>query len=118
MFFKHTPFKSTFNLPDLTDRFLEGNGTGYIEAGLPNITGEIATRPYSSNSYSGAITYGNRAFIHQKGGGGPDTIPVSVSGTGTNADLTSLDASRSSSIYGNSSTVQPATCKCNFVIKY
>lgn len=29
-----------------------------------------------------------------------------------------FDASRSSFIYGKSSTVQPATCKCYFVIKY
>ena len=29
-----------------------------------------------------------------------------------------IDASRSSSVYGNSTTVQPATCKCYFCIKY
>ena len=28
-------------MPDLNNRFLEGNGTGYIEAGLPNITGNF-----------------------------------------------------------------------------
>lgn len=34
---------TSFNLPDLRDRFLEGAGTNalaaYLEAGLPNITG-------------------------------------------------------------------------------
>ena len=40
---------STFNLPNLTDRFLEGNEYGYIEAGLPDIQGGIRTNEFGWN---------------------------------------------------------------------
>lgn len=104
---------STFNLPDLSDRFLEGNGFGYIEAGLPNITGQFGVVSTNSthvvmDDYSGSF-YGN--------GYAANYASMSGSATGTGA-RTKFDASRSSSIYGQSSTVQPATCKCYFMIKY
>ena len=94
-------------MPNLTDRFLEGNGTGYIEAGLPNITGTIYGEPNTGIAYtsSGALYLENSATTS---GGSSSGYYSAVK----------IDASRSSSIYGNSTTVQPATCKCNFVIKY
>lgn len=78
-----------------------GNGTGYLEAGLPNITGNTG---YIAGYPSGAFYSG-----------------VSYHTGGLQGDLNSgvaFDASRSSSIYGNSTTVQPATCKTYFIIKY
>lgn len=108
---------TTFNIPDLSNKFLEGNGTGFVSAGLPNITGGL---------------YNSSATIQDIGlddGFGSGAISV-VTDTNSRAAGTNttgyrnynygwdLDASRSSSIYGNSNTVQPAACKCYFIIKY
>lgn len=87
----------------MTNRFLEGNGSGYIEAGLPNITGNITTPQ---------VTAATGAFASSATGN-----YWNVTTAGGNKDI-SFDASWSNSIYGNSTTVQPATCKCHFVIKY
>lgn len=70
-------------------------------AGLPNITGTFGTVS------SGASPSTSGAFTNSKTGN---------SSPGTSGNSTwqsySFDASRSSSIYGNSSTVQPQTVKC------
>lgn len=102
---------STFNIPNLTDRFLEGNGTGYIEVGLPNITGTINS---SSNSVYGGTSTGalKSSTSYSWCAGTQGTWQGNYSATLT------LNASNSSSIYGNSSTVQPAACKCYFCIKF
>lgn len=94
-------------MPDLTNRFLEGNGYGYVEAGLPNITGEIKETGNMWNSTTGCFELNTKAANH--------THYTSTSSTPRGFNM---DASRSSSIYGNSETVQPATCKCNFCIKF
>lgn len=75
---------------------------------MPNITGTFNATglDWASSGTSGAF--------HFNISGGNNSI---VSGS-TSEKLASFDASRSSSIYGNSLTVQPATCKCNFIIKY
>ena len=95
----------TFNLPNLTDRFLEGNGSGYIEAGLPNITGDPFTGGDGTFKPSGAFYKGSAKNIKQMY---------------TNATREALyfDASLVSSIYGKSTTVQPPACKCYFCIKF
>lgn len=79
------------------------SGVGnYVEAGLPNITGTfyrnafIGSSGASQNSISGAFTSTNANGYHA-GGGGLDN----------SAGVITLNASRSSSIYGNSDTVQP-----------
>lgn len=95
---------TTFNIPDLSNRFLEGNGTGFVSAGLPNITGTFSMKGYETSNVTGAF---RRSGDSGPGSGG--------AGTGT---LYSFDASRSSGLYGASSTVQPAACKCYFIIKY
>ena len=101
-------------MPDLTNRFLEGNGTGYIETGLPNITGTFgnswATDRGIFEKFAGAF-YSNTkpGYLTNIAKSSASDNPSSVVG---------FNASRSSSIYGNSNTVQPATCKCYFVIKY
>ena len=97
---------STFNIPNLTDRFLEGNGYGYIEAGLPDITGYFDAAVW--NGYESGIFKKTNSELHSRGS------------SGANLTFFTYDvrASYSNSIYGQSSTVQPATCKCYFVIKY
>ena len=54
--------KATFNLPDLANRFLEGNGYGYVEAGLPNITGTVGSMCDAGNSRdSGALSWASNS---------------------------------------------------------
>ena len=98
-------------MPDLTDRFLEGNGSGYIEAGLPNITGEFGS--YATNAIAesnelmqGAFNTSNKSYGRAFSAINGTTYPIT------------FNASRSNSIYGNSTTVQPSTCKAYFIIKY
>lgn len=106
---------TTFNLPNLDSRFVEGtvraNNVGTTKkAGLPNITGKvkIGNYPLLTSEHKGAFfgtDYGN-ADNH-----GQDSIP--------NVPTTfSIDASRSSAVYGRSSTVQPASLCLLHCIKY
>lgn len=96
---------TTFNIPNLVNQFPEGNGQGYEDAGLPNITGSL----YILNYYgvSGAFAYN-----------AGELAPINGQSALINMQNASFDASRSSSIYGNSTTVQPAACRVNFIIKY
>lgn len=102
---------TTFNLPLLTDsRFIEGNNTSGIqhEAGLPNITGtlnSIMCNIWYEAIRSGAITFKITASCVNSG----DTLR---SGTFT------FDASKSNSIYGASTTVQPQSLTLRPLIKY
>lgn len=85
-----------------TDRALWGgngtNGGTTIAAGLPNITGTVDTGTGHGNS-SGAF-YQSRSYTYA--GAYANTNYVST-----------FDASRSSSIYGNSTTVQPPAYRVN-----
>lgn len=77
------------------------------EAGLPNITGEI-TSPRSEvpmGSGSGAFYSSNSGTTYA--GGSSYSLPRTVN----------FDASRSSSVYGNSDTVQPDAYVSNFWIR-
>ena len=76
------------------------------EAGLPNIIGTSTVRPYSNNAYTGVIADAWDAFAISKGGASWNENGSSYSSTGK-ADVFSFNASRYSSIYGNSTTVQP-----------
>lgn len=100
---------TTFNLPNTVARFLEGGisaGT-YYEAGLPNITGHFSTAmEWSQARYDGAFRRDNQ------NGSGPEGSAFS------NSQLISFDASRSSAIYGASTTVQPPAMTAIYCIKY
>ena len=101
---------TTFNLPNYTDRVAQGLGTGYLNAGLPQIYGEVANVLFDSwniNNTIGCIQYASGSDGGNGGGGYPR-----ASGT------INFYASRSSSIYGASSTVQPASVKTYWIIKY
>lgn len=107
---------TTFNLPDLTDRFLEGSSTAgnYIEAGLPNID---STYVFFSSQKIGSSDKGNspwellRANMFQQ-------LSQSWQDVFSTSYWLRFDASRGCSIYGNSDTVQPLAVTTNFVIKY
>ena len=98
---------TTFNLPNTVARFLEGGiGAGtYYEAGLPNITGNISA---FKSSISGAFVGSNNTNRYDGWNDNEDEYAVS----------TSFDASRSSTIYGASTTVQPPAMTVIYCIKY
>lgn len=102
--------EDNFVLPDFRGRAIWGtssdDGFGYIEAGLPNISGTFSavlrSGAWGCFSYSGSAT-------DQIGDGG---INVNY------AAITTLNASASSSIYGKSSTVQPPAIKTRVKTRY
>lgn len=98
---------TTFNLPNTVARFLEGGiGAGtYYKAGLPNITGNISAFRVS---ISGAFKGSNNTNRYDGWNDNEDEYAVS----------TSFDASRSNSIYGASTTVQPPAMTVIYCIKY
>ena len=100
---------STVTLPNLDERFIEGTTTTSdvgkkLEAGLPNITG-----------------YGNLA--HGWGGDGwagafyIDGKTQGPGGSAANGVNFYMDASRASSLYGASTTVQPSALRLLACIK-
>lgn len=107
---------TTFNLPNLTDKFIQGSDTaGTIKsAGLPNIEGAFgairaasATGPgLKAGAFSGTESSAN-SIKFQNG--------TYYESGAFNADF---KASNSNSIYGNSSTVQPPALTMRYIIKY
>lgn len=101
--------ETTFNLPDFRNRTIWGaEDFGYIEAGLPNITGSFYALQFTSIPQpTGCFSYGtnqnNQGFDH---------------GNSQGSQFFSIDASRSSSIYGNSTTVQPPSVKVRVKTRY
>jgi len=103
---------TTFNLPTSEDLVLQGASTTnpvgtYLQAGLPNITGTAYTPIYNgSQTWEGVFQ--SEAGSTEGGAGGIATRPRNHT----------FDASRSSAIYGNSTTVQPPAACVRFMIKY
>lgn len=91
---------TTFNLPNLANRFVEGTtsigsvGT-FKSAGLPNITGQIGQDDYQAADIDGSF-YVKSIQGSTKSGGANDR-----------RRQTGFLASRSSSVFGSSSGVQP-----------
>ncbi len=109
--FVYNSSANTIRLPKITG-FIEGtvdtNALGdLVDAGLPNITGSFngLLQAESDAGSSGAFTHTLEA-----GGEGGDR------NGSPEKQVTHLDASRSSSIYGNSSTVQPQAIKVFYYI--
>lgn len=105
--------ENTFDLPHIIGKYPQGDTTAgqTKEAGLPNITGYLRTRELSSGT---SLFYAGGAFSDTVDG----TLAVAQKGTGTGgAHDISLNASLSSSIYGNSDTVTPPTLTVRWIIK-
>jgi microcystin-dependent protein len=107
---------TTFNLPNLTDKFIEGSATaGTVKnAGLPNITGGVVVSGYGGNG----AEQSNGAF---KGNLTKNCFTIFEDSTSANKQRfydTSFNASMSSAIYGNSTTVQPPALTMQYIIKY
>lgn len=104
--------KST--VPDYTNRFLEGSTTPgtTLEAGLPNITGKFSSYelggyhdPKQMNYFTGAFGVTGEHFFR----GSQEAADY--------APVFDFDASRCSTIYGNSNTVQPPATTVRYLIK-
>lgn len=101
---------TTFYLPNLSGRFLEGTTStssvgSYYSAGLPNITGSFTSHGNTgSMQTTGAFTNGGTG-VHSNSGGASDGRHVY------------MNASYSSSLFGGSSSVQPSAMAALVLIK-
>ena len=109
---------TTFNLPNLIDKFIQGSNTaGTIKtAGLPNITGTLTSRGFV-NSGNWAIQSGSGAFSRTSTASSDYMCTGQTTNSPVSATYT-FNASNSSSVYGNSSTVQPPALTLKYIIKY
>lgn len=107
---------TTFNLPNLTDKFIQGSGTaGTVKsAGLPNINAtwnsvfETANTGYKAGD-SGAVSTSDSTRGYDM------EVPNYA---GSDYVKRTFNASRSNPIYGNSTTVQPPALTMRMYIKY
>jgi hypothetical protein len=97
-------------------RVLQGVTSGQtagttVEAGLPDITGNISL--FAHDDWS------NGAFYYDKSNwwNSDAWFPFSMSGTRSPAGAFAFKASRSSNIYGNSTTVQPPAYLVHFWVR-
>lgn len=103
---------TTFALPDLTDRFIQGSTTvgTVLAAGLPNITGTTLYGTGKADLVTGAFS---RSGYILEG----KTYTTSELSTDIISSST-FNASNSNSIYGASNTVQPPALTMLYCIKY
>nr|DAJ43570.1 MAG TPA: tail fiber protein [Bacteriophage sp.] len=117
---------TTFNLPNLKGRYIEGQNeaqTGTVwEAGLPNITGGLCSQMFSNKN---DITEGLKDNLDHWSGAlnthvwSSDTSYVSMSSGGNHyGGQARFDASKSNPIYGKATTVQPPAVTMRYIIKY
>lgn len=110
---------TTFHLPDLTDRVVQGSATAgtALAAGLPNITGYFQQPNKDIGMWE---IYGSMSGAFSSQGGTAITKALSkfdYTSSGSSVGV-NIDASRSSSIYGKSMTVQPPALTMIYCIKY
>ena len=102
---------TTFNLPNLIGRYIEGEVTAgiYNQAGLPNIEGAL-----NNTVYTAGDSRAKGAFYSF------DALPgIAASGPGVIGPWhVGFSAQRFNSIYGNSTTVQPPAVTMRYCIKY
>lgn len=96
-----------FNLPNLHHRFIEGTTTlsevgSYVEAGLPNILGTVSGIKFQkADPSTGAFEGDGIQFVEGINNSNPSQNQM------YSWSRPNFSAARSSSIYGNSSTVHP-----------
>lgn len=104
---------TTFNLPNAANRFIMGDSISgvYIDAGLPNITGDISSVTDGTKSYpttTGCFGSEQKGNAFQSGTNGYHLVKSRIY----------FGANRSNSIYGNSHTVMPPSITMRYYIKY
>ncbi len=102
---------TTFNLPDCRNRVFWGAADfGYISAGLPNITGELAANDIGDNvtnpTFKGALYARKNNSLRDSANGKAGGLKLFI------------DASLSNPIYGASTTVQPPAIKARFKTRF
>lgn len=107
---------TTFTLPNLIDRFLEGSSAAgqYRDAGLPNITGSFDIRGWKN----GTMVHNNTGAMGYTATVGDAANTAEGAATMRQEDRIKFDASRSNNIYGNATTVQPPAVTMRYIIKY
>lgn len=114
---------TTFNLPNLTDKFIEGSATAGTEkaAGLPEISGSLSIRSATgSDTFVNLFTpatsalYGNEPETWA----GDHSVLQAVSTNPASIQQVNLSAQRNNAIYGGSNTVQPPALTMRYIIKY
>ena len=108
---------TTFTLPNLIDRFLEGSSAAgnYYSAGLPNLTGTVVD---IYGNYNLGIAVNGNSFKGTRSG-----YRESVKNGGSewqeqDYDGFSFNASWANTIYGSSDTVQPPALTIRYIVKY
>lgn len=103
--FVYDSVNNTVRLPKITgftESTIDVTKVGdLVEAGLPNITGQVGTSDNAGYYPNGAF-YQSASSGHGNGSGGSITV--------------SMDASLSNPIYGNSTTVQPQSIKVLYYV--
>lgn len=101
---------TTFEVPNLVEKFIEGteNSVGQtLDAGLPNITAR-----WNHSSGFNSFSSNNGAIKVET-----SYSPATGAGGGWRNENIDFSASRSSSVYGKSNTVQPPAVKMLLIIK-
>lgn len=107
-------------LPNPNGRFLQAttatNAGTTVEAGLPNITGGSSNggiqAQVSNSSYSESVTKAIGVTLYSSA-----AAWEGKTSSGYGRGWLNFDASRSSSVYGRSSTVQPPAYRVKYYIK-
>ena len=107
---------TTFNLPDLQHRVLEGTNTPSevaqkVEAGLPDITGSKLFWGFPVNSN------GNFGAFGCDGDSGHPILATNVDQTTAAHAYLIFSAKKSTALYGQSHTVQPSSLRLMPIIK-
>lgn len=107
---------TTFTLPNLDDRFIEGTTDTakvgqYLEAGLPNITGSSSRTTDQGLLASSAAVQGAFHLASEF------SYPSGVQPSSGKTIRLGFDASLSSSVYGASQTIQPSSIRFLACIK-
>lgn len=104
---------TTFTLPNYVGRTIQGASTDAVgtvlNAGLPNFSGEFWAYTVGWSNASGTGPFYNI---------GAAGTPGNRGGEGGNACTWGFNPARVSSVYGNSTTVQPPAITANVFIKY
>lgn len=115
---------TTFNLPNLTDKFIQGSNTaGTVKsAGLPNIEGKVMIRTGVKEECETIAGYQKGALkgVTRENGNDVWWNGLADAENTSKYPLDSLyfDASKSNAIYGKSTTVQPPALTMRYIIKY
>ena len=121
--FVYDSVNNTVRLPKITG-IIEGTTDvtalgDLVEAGLPNIIGYTSWQAngiYKGSFGNASANNTNNGALYVSGSGKYGGVGASGDDNTTGGTQINIDASRSSSIYGNSTTVQPQTIKVLYYI--